>query len=202
MYFCRCKFERKFFSVDSYQKLNDSSKTVHQKAWKMMLCDICETVHWSWHQINIFLHTNAIMFLFSTDSYFSLAVGWFRLLLITDCSTVVTGFSGVIESPNFPSQYPDGLDCMWNITAPRGNKINATFSHFELEDNSWLWSIRPGETRVCAHDYVEVQFSWAYEHSNVKTVWRSEKSYCFFFSFFMHRDTWLIEYWAFSPSLY
>jgi hypothetical protein len=74
----------------------------------------------------------------------------------------VTGFSGVIESPNFPSQYPDGLDCTWNITAPRGNKINATFSHFELEDYYWLW--RPHHmTQNCSHDYVEVWFFWACE---------------------------------------
>jgi hypothetical protein len=78
-------------------------------------------------------------------------------LFATDCNTVVSGFSGAIESPNFPSEYPDGLDCTWNITAPKGNKINATFSHFELEDNFWFWRWRK-DSKDCTYDYVEVQF--------------------------------------------
>ncbi|GFG35967.1 hypothetical protein Cfor_02931, partial [Coptotermes formosanus] len=80
----------------------------------------------------------------------------FHIHYQTDCNAVVRGFSGVIESPNFPSEYPDSLDCTWNITAPRGNKINATFSHFELEDNFWLWGRRKRSSN-CSYDYVEVQ---------------------------------------------
>ncbi|PNF23973.1 hypothetical protein B7P43_G09286 [Cryptotermes secundus] len=80
----------------------------------------------------------------------------FHIRYQTDCNTVVTGFSGVIESPNFPSQYPDGLDCTWNITAPRGNKINATFSHFQLEVTYWLWGPRL-MINNCSQDYVEVK---------------------------------------------
>jgi hypothetical protein len=99
--------------------------------------------------------------LISTDSCLSFAVSWCNLFsfffFATECNTVVSGFSGVIESPNFPSDYPDGLDCTWNITAPRGNKINATFSHFELEDNFWFWRWRKN-SRSCAYDYIEVQY--------------------------------------------
>lgn len=101
-----------------------------------------------------------------SDRYWFLilhAVSWLRLLFETDCNTVVTGFSGVIESPNFPSQYSDGLDCTWNITAPRGNKINATFSHFQLEVTYWLWGPRL-MINNCSQDYVEVWFSWACKH--------------------------------------
>jgi len=78
-------------------------------------------------------------------------------LFATDCNNVVSGFSGVIESPNFPSDYPDGMDCTWNITAPKGNKINVTFSHFELEDNFWLRRWRK-TLRDCTYDYVEVHY--------------------------------------------
>jgi hypothetical protein len=76
-------------------------------------------------------------------------------LFATECNNVVSGFNGVIESPNFPSNYLDGLDCTWNITAPRGNKINASFSHFELEDNYWYWDWQSSSD--CPYDYVEVQ---------------------------------------------
>ena len=30
---------------------------------------------------------------------------------------------GVIESPNFPSQYSSNVDCEWNIVAPTNRKI-------------------------------------------------------------------------------
>ena len=50
-----------------------------------------------------------------------------------DCRKV-TGLSGVIESANFPDPYPHNRNCTWEIEVPKGNKINASFSHFEMED--------------------------------------------------------------------
>jgi hypothetical protein len=58
----------------------------------------------------------------------------FHARYFTDCNTVSTGFAGVIESPNFPDPYPHDRNCTWTIQAPLGNKINASFSHFEIED--------------------------------------------------------------------
>ncbi|XP_077300380.1 cubilin homolog [Arctopsyche grandis] len=49
------------------------------------------------------------------------------------CNRNVTGYNGAIESHNFPGKYPDLNDCVWRIVVPKGNKINVTFSHFELE---------------------------------------------------------------------
>ena len=43
----------------------------------------------------------------------------------------------MIESPNYPLPYPHNRNCSWAIAAPRGNKINVTFSNFELESHSW-----------------------------------------------------------------
>ena len=48
----------------------------------------------------------------------------------------VSGHFGVIESPNFPLPYPHNRNCSWVIAAPKGNKINVTFSNFELETHS------------------------------------------------------------------
>lgn len=56
-----------------------------------------------------------------------------QYLLYTECNDNITGYSGVIESPNFPNDYPGGYNCTWKITVPKGNKINITFSHFWLE---------------------------------------------------------------------
>ena len=72
-------------------------------------------------------------------------------IFFTDCNndidTSVTGHRGVIESPNFPNQYPHDRDCTWTIKAPLGNAINISFSHFEVED-----PLSGG----CEYDFVEV----------------------------------------------
>ena len=60
----------------------------------------------------------------------------------------VSGFSGVIESPNFPLPYPHDRNCSWTISAPRGSKVNITFSNFELEDHA-----RSGN---CSYDYLKI----------------------------------------------
>ena len=61
----------------------------------------------------------------------------------------ITGLSGVIESPNFPDPYPHNRNCTWTIEAPIGNKINASFSHFEVEDPHYA-------TGLCQYDYIKM----------------------------------------------
>lgn len=65
---------------------------------------------------------------------------------------MLTGYRGVIESPNFPGDYPPDQDCTWHINAPIGNKINVTFSHFDLEAAP-SYSRDPG----CNFDYLEIK---------------------------------------------
>ncbi|KAF0296268.1 Cubilin [Amphibalanus amphitrite] len=65
-----------------------------------------------------------------------------------DCNNVVTGHRGVIESPNFPNRYPHDRDCTWTIKAPRGNALNISFSHFDVED-----PISSG----CEYDFLEIK---------------------------------------------
>ncbi|XP_068699575.1 mannan-binding lectin serine protease 2-like [Montipora foliosa] len=57
---------------------------------------------------------------------------------------------GVIQSPNFPDPYPDNLHCVWNITVPKGYRINITFTILDLEyffmcDYDWI-SFRSGNS--------------------------------------------------------
>uniref|UniRef100_A0A3Q2TAZ9 Cubilin n=1 Tax=Fundulus heteroclitus TaxID=8078 RepID=A0A3Q2TAZ9_FUNHE len=52
---------------------------------------------------------------------------------------------GVIESLNFPNNYPDNSLCSWTIQASSGNKINYTFTVFELE-----------ATSSCNYDYIKL----------------------------------------------
>ncbi|XP_029722333.2 cubilin homolog isoform X1 [Aedes albopictus] len=69
------------------------------------------------------------------------------------CKRNITGFGGVIESPNFPDKYPGSSDCLWTINVPLGNKIDIEFSHFELENGMIFNS---DQSHVCHFDYVEI----------------------------------------------
>ncbi|XP_012136673.2 cubilin [Megachile rotundata] len=72
----------------------------------------------------------------------------FHLKYETLCQVTIHDFYGVIESPNFPQRYEDNLNCSWTIDAPIGNRINLTFSHFDLEGTDL--------DDTCQYDYVEV----------------------------------------------
>ncbi|KAK0071942.1 hypothetical protein PV325_012125 [Microctonus aethiopoides] len=64
------------------------------------------------------------------------------------CNNKIHGFNGVIESPNFPNKYPSQINCSWIIEAPKGNKVNISFSHFALEAHS---------NQVCKFDYLSLK---------------------------------------------
>lgn len=55
----------------------------------------------------------------------------------------------MIESPNFPDKYEHSTNCSWIIEAPIGNKINLTFSHFDLEGSS-------DSNGTCEFDYLQI----------------------------------------------
>ena len=54
--------------------------------------------------------------------------------------------SQYLQSPNFPSNYPDGVRCQWVIAAPRYEKIHFKFTDFELE-----------QSQNCANDHVAIE---------------------------------------------
>lgn len=68
------------------------------------------------------------------------------------CNNTLSGFNGVIESPNFPSVYPALVNCNWEIQVAEGNKINISFSHFNLEKAT-------NSSSCTLYDYVEVIFA-------------------------------------------
>lgn len=81
---------------------------------------------------------------FTTD--YSRGGRGFRLIYNTACNNEIgKGWRGVIESPNFPNAYPLSRNCTWRITAPRGNRLQLTFSHMQLES-----------AENCQYDYVEL----------------------------------------------
>lgn len=56
----------------------------------------------------------------------------FLLNYNTVCNNNISGSYGVIESPGYPDKYPLNLNCLWTITVPKGNRINVTFTHFDI----------------------------------------------------------------------
>ncbi|CAK1552576.1 unnamed protein product [Leptosia nina] len=57
----------------------------------------------------------------------------FLLNYETICNTNITsGSYGVIESPGYPSNYPLNLDCLWTVVVGKGNRINVTFTNFDI----------------------------------------------------------------------
>lgn len=59
---------------------------------------------------------------------------------------------GEIQSPNHPEMYPNDLHCEWNITVPKGFRINITFTIFDLEsfymcEYDWI-SLRSGNATL------------------------------------------------------
>uniref|UniRef100_A0A182RN21 Cubilin n=1 Tax=Anopheles funestus TaxID=62324 RepID=A0A182RN21_ANOFN len=72
------------------------------------------------------------------------------------CRRNITGFGGIIESPNFPNEYAASMDCRWTIKVPPGNKINLEFSHFDFESITQQ-NVDNATHQRCPFDYIEVQ---------------------------------------------
>ncbi len=53
-----------------------------------------------------------------------------EVVKFTDCGGDITTSSGVIESPNYPENYPNNAECTWNVKLP--NKQGK----FGLKDDS------------------------------------------------------------------
>ena len=71
---------------------------------------------------------------------------------ILECKRDINDSRGAIESLNYPSPYPNNMNCEWTILAPKGNKIFIAFSDFEMEDGYTF-------TRTndqCKNDYVQI----------------------------------------------
>ncbi len=70
---------------------------------------------------------NAALLRFRTDS--SVAHPGFKVTAsIASCGGTVSGTSGVITSPGYPSNYESNLDCMWMVRAPDGHFVTFSFN--------------------------------------------------------------------------
>ena len=86
------------------------------------------------HPMHIETNENHALIRMNTDD--SHAGRGFFLKYSIKCNRTIQLDAGVIESPNFPNDYPNNLDCKWRIVVSKGNKINMQFSHFYLENDN------------------------------------------------------------------
>nr|XP_023417709.1 cubilin [Cavia porcellus] len=53
---------------------------------------------------------------------------------------------GIFETPGYPDIYPPNAECVWNIFSSPGNRIQLSFTSFQLEDS-----------QNCSKDFVEIR---------------------------------------------
>lgn len=67
-------------------------------------------------------------------------------MLLASCDEKIVARYGQFTTPNYPNEYPNDINCKWNITVPNGYLIQLNFTQFEIES-----------TNYCTFDYVKVK---------------------------------------------
>ena len=62
------------------------------------------------------------------------------------CGGVLHRSSGVVQTPGYPSLYPNKAKCLWKITSPDGKKVILQFESFDLESQT-----------SCKYDFIDIQ---------------------------------------------
>ncbi|XP_029345465.1 cubilin isoform X2 [Acyrthosiphon pisum] len=92
--------------------------------------------------VSQFIHsTSNQMYIKFRSSGFSKGRG-FSLKYDTDCRVNLKGYQGVIEIVQ--EEYTNEDTCLWTIVAPKGNKINITFTEFKIEKTVIKTPLYPG----------------------------------------------------------
>ena len=75
-------------------------------------------------------------------------INWEALLfLISVCTGSQNGTTGTIHSPGWPNDYPNNVNCEWNITTDPGSLLHIGFTAFSVEDGG----------SNCVYDRVEIR---------------------------------------------
>ena len=66
----------------------------------------------------------------------------------------MTGTSGEVKSPNYPSNYDNNMDVNFPLEVASGSAIELTFTDFDIEDHV-----------SCIYDYVQVCIIYFHEQA-------------------------------------
>lgn len=70
----------------------------------------------------------------------------YRFVERNSCGGHIHASNGMLNSPEYPLNYTNGLDCIWQLTSPIGSQMELQFDMFELT-----------ATRNCSGDWLEVR---------------------------------------------
>ena len=74
-----------------------------------------------------------------------LVYSFIAISIDASCSNTKDEDARTINSPNYPSTYPNSKRCSWKVTAPEGAKLKIERFSYHLEYNS-----------VCRYDYLKI----------------------------------------------
>uniref|UniRef100_H3BHY2 Metalloendopeptidase n=1 Tax=Latimeria chalumnae TaxID=7897 RepID=H3BHY2_LATCH len=100
---------------------------------------------------------NAMLIEFVTDAV-GADTGFRATYKSVKCGGTLTSLSGNFTSPEYPSSYPDSMDCSWVLIAPPNHKVSLTMTFFDLESDLACW-----------YDYLTIQEGG---HSDTPVTWR------------------------------
>ncbi|XP_059827436.1 cubilin [Hypanus sabinus] len=90
--------------------------------------------------------TGTVMYVrFQTNSALNY-VGFKAKYSIVTCGGKISAQSGTLQSPRFPSLYPDNSHCEWFLEGPTGHYLTITFEVFNVENAT-----------NCTKDFVEIR---------------------------------------------
>ena len=144
-------------SSSSYSSSSGSSSGRKRRSDSDEKADIAPRSNPMW---NNFITTNGARIEFTTD--YSVTLKGFKLRVVSgaeindgSCGQLQTG-SGVVTSPNFPSEYGNDVGCSYTLQAEEGKNIKIRFTHFDVEQNAsncgWDALVIDG-TRYCGSDF-------------------------------------------------
>nr|XP_046226989.1 cubilin [Scatophagus argus] len=119
-----------------YLAVHDGNSSSAPELAKLCGSQLPSTISSSGNQLYIKLRTDS-----------TVSTGGFLASYTSNCSMLISGqHKGVVESLNFPNNYPDDSYCRWTIQASSGNTVNYTFTAFQLEATS----------SNCNYDYIKL----------------------------------------------
>ncbi|CAH1272634.1 CUBN [Branchiostoma lanceolatum] len=90
-----------------------------------------------------------------------------KIVTLTDplpCGETSFSNTGILESPNYPRKYSNGLHCAWNILVTKGRKVKLWFETFDVEAQTycqrvklWFETFDVEAQTYCQYDRVVVE---------------------------------------------
>ncbi|KAI9550977.1 hypothetical protein GHT06_005450 [Daphnia sinensis] len=62
----------------------------------------------------------------------------------SNCGGLISGYSGIIESPNYPNEYGNSLDCRYLVQVPCGYRVRLYFNSFNTESSYDFVNVHDG----------------------------------------------------------